>query len=82
MDSLLAFILTTLGIAVERKNLLDGRGLFGSNVFKNPAKYKKYNSGLFPQCVRSIIVLLCGSLRKYTFRKTKSVQIRLYMYCM
>ena len=28
MDSLLAFILNTLGIAVERKNLLDGRGLF------------------------------------------------------
>ena len=28
MDALLVLILATLEIAVERKNLLDGRGLF------------------------------------------------------
>ena len=37
MVALLVFIVATLEIV--RKKLLDGRSLFGNNVFKNPARY-------------------------------------------
>ena len=41
MDVLLVFIMAALEIVFDRKKkkLLDGRGLFGDNVFKNPATY-------------------------------------------
>ena len=41
MDVLLVFIMAALEIVFDRKKkkLLDGRGLFGDNVFKNPARY-------------------------------------------
>ena len=41
MDALLVFIIAALEIVFGRKKkkLLDGRGLFGDNVFKNPARY-------------------------------------------
>ena len=37
MVSLLVFMLATLEAVLGGKKLLDGRGLFGDNVFKNPA---------------------------------------------
>ena len=39
MVALLVFIMATLEIVFVRKKLLDGRSLFGNNVFKNPARY-------------------------------------------
>ena len=42
MDALLVFIIAALEKVFGRKKkkkLLDGRGLFGDNVFKNPARY-------------------------------------------
>ena len=41
MDALLVFIIAALEIVFGRKKkkLLDGKGLFGDNVFKNPARY-------------------------------------------
>ena len=41
MVALLVFIMATLEIVFGRKILLDAKGLFGGNVFKNPARYKK-----------------------------------------
>ena len=37
MVALLVFIMDTF--FGRKKKLLDGRGLFGDNVFKNPARY-------------------------------------------
>lgn len=39
MIALLVFILGTLEIFFGRKQLLETRGLFGGNVFINPARY-------------------------------------------
>ena len=40
MIALLAFIGATLEIVFgQNKKLLDGKGPFGDNVFKNPARY-------------------------------------------
>ena len=39
MVALLVFIMAILEIVFVRKKLLDGRSLFGNNVFKNPARY-------------------------------------------
>ena len=40
MVALLAFIVATLEIVFgQHKKLLDGKGLFGDNVFKYPARY-------------------------------------------
>ena len=38
MVALLVFIMDTF-FGRKKKKLLDGRGLFGDNVFKNPARY-------------------------------------------
>ena len=35
----LSFIIATLEIVFGRKKLLDAKGPFGDNVFKNPARY-------------------------------------------
>ena len=35
----LSFIIATLEIVFGRKKLLDAKGSFGDNVFKNPARY-------------------------------------------
>ena len=37
MVALLVFMLATLEAVLVEKKLLDGRGLFGDNVFKNSA---------------------------------------------
>lgn len=39
MIALLVFILGTLEIFFGRKQLLETRGVFGGNVFINPARY-------------------------------------------
>lgn len=39
MAALLGFILATLEIVFDKKRLLDGRGQFGGNVFKNLVGY-------------------------------------------
>ena len=39
MVALLVFIIATLEIVFGRKKLLDAKGPFGDNVFKNPARY-------------------------------------------
>ena len=40
MLALLVFIIATLEIVFgQNKKLLDGKGPFGDNVFKNPARY-------------------------------------------
>ena len=39
MVTLLVFIIATLEIVFGRKKLLDAKGPFGDNVFKNPARY-------------------------------------------
>ena len=39
MVALLVFIIATLDIVFGRKKLLDAKGLFGDDVFKNPARY-------------------------------------------
>ena len=38
MVALLVFMMATF-LAEKKKKLLDGRGLFGDNVFKNPSRY-------------------------------------------
>lgn len=43
MVALLLFILTMLEMVFEKRKLLDGRGLFGSNVFTNPARNSSIN---------------------------------------
>ena len=37
--ALLVFIIATLEIVLAEKKLLDAKGPFGDNVFKNPARY-------------------------------------------
>ena len=39
MVALLVCIMATLEIASGRKKLLDAKGPFGDNVFKNPTRY-------------------------------------------
>ena len=39
MVALLVFIIATLEIVFGRKKLLDAKGPFGDDVFKNPARY-------------------------------------------
>ena len=39
MVALLVFIIATLEIVLAEKKLLDAKGPFGDNVFKNPARY-------------------------------------------
>ena len=39
MVALLVFIMSYLDIVFGRKKLLDGKGPFDDNVFKNPARY-------------------------------------------
>ena len=39
MVALLVFIIATLEIVLAEKKLLDAKGPFGENVFKNPARY-------------------------------------------
>ena len=39
MVTLLVFIIATLEIVFGRKKLLDAKGPFGDDVFKNPARY-------------------------------------------
>ena len=39
MVAFLVFIIATLEIVFGWKKLLDAKGPFGSNVFKNPARY-------------------------------------------
>ena len=43
MVVLLIFILAMLEMVFEKRKLLDGRGLFGSNVFANPARNRSNN---------------------------------------
>ena len=45
MVALIVFTITTLEIAFGPKILFDRRGLFGSNVFKNPATHRKNKKG-------------------------------------
>ena len=39
MVALLVFIMATLEMLFSRKILLDAKGPFGGNLFKNPARY-------------------------------------------
>ena len=39
MVTLLVSIMASLEIVSDRKRLLDGKGQFAGNVFKNPARY-------------------------------------------
>ena len=39
MVTVLVFIMASLEIVVGRKRLLDGKGQFAGNVFKNRARY-------------------------------------------
>ena len=39
MASLLVFMMAILAIFFGRKKLLDAKGPFGDNVFKNPVRY-------------------------------------------
>ena len=41
MVALLVFIIATLEISAEKKKLLNAKGPFDNNVFKNSARYKK-----------------------------------------
>ena len=43
MVALLLFILTMLEMVFEKRKLLDGRGLFSSNVITNPARNNSIN---------------------------------------
>ena len=48
MVALLVLIMATLEIVFGRKKLLDAKGPFGDNVFKNPARYYMDASNPFP----------------------------------
>ena len=46
MVTLLVIIMATLEIVFGRKKLLDAKGPFGDDVFKNPARYIYINIAL------------------------------------
>ena len=54
--TLLVFILATLESFPRKNKLLNGRGLFGGNVFKNPAR------GIYFPFNRSSIIIIINNM--------------------
>ena len=63
MIALLVFILATLDIVFRRKKLLGAKGRFGTNVFKNPARY------ILPRImsISFLLIMMTRSHRKVKF---------------
>ena len=69
MVALIVFTITTLEIAFGQKILFDRRGLFGGNVFKNPATHRKNKKGKGQETL-----IMMPLIEKHQLRTTEKLE--------